>query len=163
MARYIKYIEKNATNIRDDLDIQPSDKLIALSTCVDAATNGRALVIGRLTKWYINMICSQSSIIWSPDQVYHHIIYNKKYFQNGKAFSCENLPVFCLYQSEFIINFARIFIHPQLYPKTYFYYNKKQNIDLNLSKAWLKIINLLWFINFLFNFIKKRNYFLKIW
>ena len=50
MAHFISYVEKNATNIRDDLNIQPSDKLIALSTCVDAATNGRALVIGRLTK-----------------------------------------------------------------------------------------------------------------
>ena len=50
MKRFISYIEKNATNVREDLDIKSSDRLIALSTCVDAATNGRAVVIGRLSQ-----------------------------------------------------------------------------------------------------------------
>lgn len=48
MKQFISYIKKNATNIREDMDIRPTDRLIALSTCVDASTNGRALVIGRL-------------------------------------------------------------------------------------------------------------------
>lgn len=48
IAAFIKYVEGNALYIREDMGVTASDRLVAMSTCVDAATNGRAIMIGRI-------------------------------------------------------------------------------------------------------------------
>lgn len=47
MDAFQQYIRENATHYRD-IGITGADRVIALSTCVDAQTNGRAIVFGRL-------------------------------------------------------------------------------------------------------------------
>jgi sortase B len=47
MSELLEYIKSIATQYRD-LDISTSDKLVALSTCAAAATNGRVILIGRI-------------------------------------------------------------------------------------------------------------------
>ncbi len=48
IAKFIDYVKENALYIHDDMDVTSYDKMIAMSTCVDAATNGRAIMIGRI-------------------------------------------------------------------------------------------------------------------
>jgi sortase B len=49
MTGLLKYIKKTATQYRDDIKVSASDRLIALSTCADTTTNGRVILIGRLS------------------------------------------------------------------------------------------------------------------
>jgi sortase B len=48
MAELLNYIEKSAVQYRD-IGVSTSDRLIALSTCASAATDGRVILIGRLS------------------------------------------------------------------------------------------------------------------
>jgi sortase B len=48
MTKLLSYLEKSATQYRD-IDVSASDKLIALSTCADTTTDGRVILIGRLS------------------------------------------------------------------------------------------------------------------
>jgi sortase B len=48
MTRLLDYIKKSASQYRD-IGVSASDRLIALSTCVDVTTNGRVILIGRLS------------------------------------------------------------------------------------------------------------------
>jgi sortase B len=45
----LEYIEETATQYRD-IGVTASDQLVALSTCEEATTDGRVLLIGRLSK-----------------------------------------------------------------------------------------------------------------
>ncbi len=47
MSGFQNYVRETATHYRD-IGVTDEDKIICLSTCVDAATNGRAVVLGRL-------------------------------------------------------------------------------------------------------------------
>ncbi|SFG08006.1 class B sortase [Oribacterium sp. WCC10] len=47
MDGFQTYIRENATHYRD-IDVKADDRIISLSTCVDAQTNGRAVVLGRM-------------------------------------------------------------------------------------------------------------------
>jgi sortase B len=44
----LKYLQKNATQYRD-IGVSASDRLVALSTCSEAATDGRVILIGRMS------------------------------------------------------------------------------------------------------------------
>lgn len=46
-TEFLKYIKNKATNYRD-IGVTSEDRIIAFSTCVDAVTNGRAVLLGRL-------------------------------------------------------------------------------------------------------------------
>lgn len=46
---YLTYIREHATNFRN-LDFNPADCCVTLSTCTSASTNGRHLLIGRITE-----------------------------------------------------------------------------------------------------------------
>ncbi len=48
IASFVNYVKENAVHIHDDMDVTASDKMVAMSTCVDAATNGRAIMVGRI-------------------------------------------------------------------------------------------------------------------
>lgn len=48
IASFVDYVKENAIHIHDDMDVTASDKMVAMSTCVDAATNGRAIMVGRI-------------------------------------------------------------------------------------------------------------------
>jgi sortase B len=48
MAVMLDYIKSMATRYRD-IGVTTSDRLIALSTCADTTTNGRVILIGRLS------------------------------------------------------------------------------------------------------------------
>lgn len=45
----LDFLEKNAAGYRD-IGVAPEDRIVGLSTCVDAQTNGRAVLFGRLEK-----------------------------------------------------------------------------------------------------------------
>jgi sortase B len=47
MGDFLQVIQKNACQYRE-IDLQPTDRLIALSTCMNGSTNGRCMIIGRL-------------------------------------------------------------------------------------------------------------------
>lgn len=47
-SAYINWIQKNAINIRN-INITPDDKLVLLSTCASQPTDGRHILIGRIT------------------------------------------------------------------------------------------------------------------
>jgi sortase B len=48
VASLLSYLKRNATQYRD-IGVSASDRLVALSTCSAAATNGRVILIGRFT------------------------------------------------------------------------------------------------------------------
>jgi sortase B len=48
MSEMLDYIKSKATQYRD-IGVSTSDKLVALSTCADTTTNGRVILIGRLS------------------------------------------------------------------------------------------------------------------
>jgi sortase B len=48
IAELLRYIKKTAVQYRD-IGVSATDRLIALSTCATAATNGRVILIGRLS------------------------------------------------------------------------------------------------------------------
>lgn len=48
MSELLKYIKNVATQYRD-IGVSTDDRLVALSTCVDTATNGRVILVGRLS------------------------------------------------------------------------------------------------------------------
>ena len=43
----LSYLEENAVQYRD-IGVKKSDRIIGLSTCAEAETNGRVIVFGRL-------------------------------------------------------------------------------------------------------------------
>jgi sortase B len=45
----LQYIKETATQYRD-ISVTASDQLVALSTCEDATTDGRVVLIGRMSK-----------------------------------------------------------------------------------------------------------------
>lgn len=47
MGAFQDYVKEAATHYRD-IGVTAEDRIISLSTCVDAATNGRAVVLGRI-------------------------------------------------------------------------------------------------------------------
>ena len=47
MEGFQAYVKETATHYRD-IDVKADDQIISLSTCVDAQTNGRAVVLGRM-------------------------------------------------------------------------------------------------------------------
>ncbi len=47
MQALLNYLKTDATNYRD-IGVTADDKIIGLSTCVDALTNGRVVLFGRL-------------------------------------------------------------------------------------------------------------------
>jgi sortase B len=49
MTKLLSYLEDSATQYRD-IDVSASDRLIALSTCSAADTDGRVILIGRLSR-----------------------------------------------------------------------------------------------------------------
>lgn len=46
--RYLDYIKEHAGNYRN-IDLKPEDSFLALSTCTEASTNGRHILVGRIT------------------------------------------------------------------------------------------------------------------
>jgi sortase B len=48
MSELLDYLESNATQYRD-VGVSESDRLVALSTCTAAATNGRVVLVGRMS------------------------------------------------------------------------------------------------------------------
>jgi sortase B len=48
MSKLLDYIKSNATQYRD-IGVSSSDRLVALSTCETASTNGRVILVGRLS------------------------------------------------------------------------------------------------------------------
>lgn len=48
-GKLLSYLQKESTQYRD-IGVTPSDRIIGLSTCVDAETNGRVVLFGRITK-----------------------------------------------------------------------------------------------------------------
>lgn len=53
MEAFQEYVRTAATHYRD-IGVTAEDRIVSLSTCVDAETNGRAVVIGRLKKLDVN-------------------------------------------------------------------------------------------------------------
>ena len=53
MVDFLQVIQKNACQYRE-IDLQPTDRLIALSTCMNGSTNGRCMIIGRLVHHFLN-------------------------------------------------------------------------------------------------------------
>ena len=47
MSGLLSYLEENAVQYRD-IGVKKSDRIIGLSTCAEAETNGRVIVFGRL-------------------------------------------------------------------------------------------------------------------
>jgi sortase B len=45
----LQYIKEEAVNYSDGVNVTTNDKIIALSTCLDLTTNGRAVLFGRLS------------------------------------------------------------------------------------------------------------------
>jgi sortase B len=45
----LEYLKEKAVNYSDSVDVTTNDKIIALSTCLDLTTNGRALLFGKLS------------------------------------------------------------------------------------------------------------------
>jgi sortase B len=48
MAVMLDYIKNNSIQYRE-IGVSASDQIIALSTCLDTTTNGRVILIGRLS------------------------------------------------------------------------------------------------------------------
>jgi sortase B len=48
MTELLDYIQETATQYRD-IGVSPSDQLVSLSTCAEGATDGRVVLVGRLT------------------------------------------------------------------------------------------------------------------
>jgi sortase B len=48
MAELLEYIQSTATQYRD-VGVSASDRIVALSTCAKAATNGRVILVGRMS------------------------------------------------------------------------------------------------------------------
>jgi len=46
---YLDKLKKTALHIRDDVRVTTADRLVLLTTCSDATTNGRDILIGRIT------------------------------------------------------------------------------------------------------------------
>lgn len=49
-ARFLSYLKREAVQYRD-IDVSASDRIIGLSTCSEASTNGRVLLFGRLAEY----------------------------------------------------------------------------------------------------------------
>lgn len=49
MQELLNYLKKSSTRYRD-IGVTTEDRIVGLSTCVDAVTNGRAILFGRLEK-----------------------------------------------------------------------------------------------------------------
>lgn len=49
MQALLNYLKKSSTQYRD-IGVTAEDRIIGMSTCVDAVTNGRAILFGRLEK-----------------------------------------------------------------------------------------------------------------
>ncbi len=47
-SEFIDFVKNNALHIHEDMEVTSDDRIIAMSTCVDASTNGRAVMLGRL-------------------------------------------------------------------------------------------------------------------
>jgi len=48
-TQYVSSLETLATNVRDGVTIKPGDRLILLSTCASSTTNGRDILVGKIT------------------------------------------------------------------------------------------------------------------
>jgi sortase B len=48
VGELLDYLQENATQYRD-IGVSASDRLVALSTCSAAATDGRVILIGRMS------------------------------------------------------------------------------------------------------------------
>jgi sortase B len=49
LSGLMEYVRSSAAQYRD-ISLEPDDRIVALSTCMDAVTNGRAILFGRLRK-----------------------------------------------------------------------------------------------------------------
>jgi len=48
-GNYVTGLQKLATNVRDGVTVTPGDRLILLSTCSSSTTNGRDILVGKIT------------------------------------------------------------------------------------------------------------------
>jgi sortase B len=48
-GKLLEYLKEIAVNYSDSVNVTTNDKIIALSTCLDLTTNGRALLFGKLS------------------------------------------------------------------------------------------------------------------